>query len=389
MTFESVPFTKKSLDPQNFKAEKNSDPLAISGIDCIEIFAANAKITSYYLSHAFGFSPIGYRGPETGYRDGVGYVLAQGDIRLVITGALKPSNEVATEAHAHGLTVRDVALLVPNCEAFYYEALRRGAESIEAPTSWTGDFGEVRRAAIRTYGDLRHSIAERVNFDGFFWPGYIDYKLIAPHAKAIPPMGLEVVDHVVGNVELGEMETWVEFYKKVLGFDEMTHFTDDDISTEYSALMSKVMSDGSGKIKFPINEPADGERKSQIEEYLEFHRGPGVQHLALRTNDIIKTVSSLRASGVQFLRVPSTYYDEVPDRVGKIKEDLKELAKLGILIDRDDDGYLLQIFTKPLHDRPTLFFEIIQREGSRGFGAGNFKALFEAIEREQDLRGNL
>jgi 4-hydroxyphenylpyruvate dioxygenase len=285
--------------------------------------------------------------------------------------------------------VRDVSYRVPDCEAIYYEALARGAKSAEAPLQWEDAAGVVKRAAIKTYGDTIHSFVERRNYKGLFWPGFVPYENIAPEVTQPPEGLLRRVDHVVGNVELGKMDYWVRFYEDILGFSQLKHFSDKDISTEYSALMSKVMWGGSGKIKMPINEPAHGKRKSQIEEYLDFNGGPGVQHIAMQTDDIITTIERLRVSGARFLRVPQTYYDEVPERVGSIKEDLKKISTLGILVDRDEDGYLLQIFTKPLQDRPTLFFEIIQREGSQGFGKGNFKALFEAIEREQELRGNL
>lgn len=383
-------YSKHPLSPQSDKRRRGvSDPLAIEGIECLEIFTENAKLTAYFFINAFGFTPIAYRGPETGYRQGVKYVLQQGEVTLVICAAIDPTDPIAGEVLAHGMTVRDISLRVPDCEAFYFEALKRGAESAEAPTEWRTASGSVKRSAIRTYGEVVHSLVSRHGFKGAFWPGYIAFSELFPNFPKSKPCGIEVIDHVVGNVELGEMERWVKFYEKVLGFTEMTHFSDKEISTEYSALMSKVMAGGRGKIKFPINEPAAGKRKSQIEEYLDFHHGPGVQHIALRTNDIIATVSELRDRGVQFLRIPTTYYDEVSKRVGTIKEDLKQIAELGILADRDDDGYLLQIFTQPITDRPTLFFEIIQREGSQGFGVGNFKALFEAIEREQARRGNL
>ena len=376
-------------------AAGGNDPLALDGIDYIEILAANGRQSAYYYEHAFGFTPIAYRGPETGCRDLASYVLRQGKITLVISSPLLPTSWIASHLLIHGDTVKDVSFRVQSCEAFFAEAIRRGAQVVEEPTFWEDSDGVVKRAAIKTYGETIHSIVERKNYKGVFWPGFEPYEQFfggASHVhnnSARDGVGLAAVDHIVGNVSLGDMSRWVGFYERVLGFSEMQHFSDDDISTEYSALMSKVVSDGSGKVKFPINEPAKGKRKSQIEEYLDYHVGPGVQHIALITGDILQTVSALRERGVNFLRVPQAYYDELESRVGAIKEDIAKIAELGILVDRDDDGYLLQLFTKPVHDRPTLFFEIIQRRGSQGFGVGNFKALFEAIEREQELRGNL
>lgn len=379
----------KWLDVDTFDAKGIEDPLAIAGMDHVEIYTGNAQQTAFYFSRAFGFNPVAYRGPETGYRDGVSYVMQQNEIRLIVSGALSSHHPISEEVKQHGMTARDLALEVPHCEAFYYEALRRGATAVSPPMEYSDASGTIKRAAIKTYGNVIHSLVERTSYSGTFWPGYVAYRDIFPDEPVITPVGLKMIDHVVGNVELGKMDKWVSFYEKVLDFKQLIHFTDDDISTEYSALMSKVVHNGSGKVKFPINEPAEGKRKSQIEEYLDFHEGPGVQHIALRTDNIIETVSALKKNGVRFLRVPATYYDDIPARVGEIKEDLKKIAALGVLVDRDDDGYLLQLFTKPTQDRPTLFFEIIQREGSQGFGAGNFKALFEAIEREQALRGNL
>lgn len=368
------------------------DPLAIDAFDHIELWSANARQSAYFYQHAFGFSPVAYAGPETGDRDRASYVLSQGDITLVITTPLKSTSEPGAQIALHGDFVKHVALRVPNAAGFYETTVRRGAVGSEAPVDIAGPDGIVRRAAIRTYGNVTHPLIERTSFKGVFMPGFVGTETVLPslaQASWGSPIGLSSIDHVVGNVELGKMEHWVRFYERTLGFSQLQHFSDSDISTEYSALMSKVMRDGTGKIKFPINEPATGKRKSQIEEYLEFNNGPGVQHIALQSRDIIGTVTELRRRGVSFLRVPQTYYQEVPKRVGKIKEDLTRIAELGILVDRDDDGYLLQIFTKPVQDRPTLFFEIIQREGSQGFGVGNFKALFEAIEREQGQRGNL
>jgi len=375
------------------KAEKNSkleDPLAIDGIDHLEIYVGNAKQAVFFFNKAFGLKPLAYRGPENGYREAVSYVVSSGEIMLVLTTPLTMTHHVSSQLLIHGDTVHSISLTVPDCVSFYEEAMRRGATSAAPPIEQRDSNGNIRTAAIKTYGDTIHKIVERDSYKGTFWPGFVPYEEAFPTSTlSAVSTGLQNIDHVVGNVKLGDMNKWVSFYEDVLGFKEMLHFSDEDISTEYSALMSKVMRGGGGKIKFPINEPAEGKRKSQIDEYLQFHNGPGVQHIALRSDDIIKTVSRLKENGVTFLRVPKTYYDEVPARVGKIKEDLQRLAELGILVDRDDDGYLLQIFTKPVQDRPTLFFEVIQREGSQGFGAGNFKALFEAIERDQELRGNL
>jgi 4-hydroxyphenylpyruvate dioxygenase len=318
-------------------------------------------------------------------RDRASYLLVQDKLRFVLTSPMGPEGEIAEHIHKHGDGVRDMAFWVDDARTAYAAALEHGAEGCQAPTVLTDKDGEVITAAIRTYGDTIHSIVERRNYRGLFLPGFVPVE--SPYDP--PSAGLKYVDHCVGNVELGKMNAWVKFYEDVLGFTNILTFDDKTISTEYSALMSKVMSNGNGRIKFPINEPAAGKRKSQIEEYLDFYRGPGVQHIAIATDDIIGTVRGLKSRGVEFLKVPQTYYDTVLDRVGKIDEDLAPLAELGILVDRDDEGYLLQIFTKPVEDRPTLFYEIIQRKGAKSFGAGNFKALFEAIEREQALRGNL
>ncbi len=375
-------------EPVSESGDYSGDPLGLDGFDHIEIYTSNAKQTAHFLCTAFGFEPFAYCGPETGFREGVVHVVKQGSAIYKITSSLYADSDISNMINKHGQTVKDVAFQVPDCVAFYNEAIKRGAESVMKPYEFSDENGVVRKATIKAYGDVQHSIIERKNFSGSFWPGFVSYNEIFPNVKAVD-CGIEIVDHVVANVELGKMEHWVKFYEDVLGFKEMLHFTEDDISTEYSALMSKVMNDGSGKVKLPINEPADGKRKSQIEEYLEFHNGPGVQHIAMRTTDILKTITNLQERGVSFLRVPKTYYEALPERIGDIKEDLEKIGALGILADRDDDGYLLQIFTKPIQDRPTLFFEIIQREGSQGFGIGNFKALFEAIEREQERRGNL
>ena len=361
------------------------DIFPINGTDFIELYVGNAKQSANFYQTAFGFQLVGYRGPETGVRDRASYLLQQNKIRLVLTTALAPKGEIADHVSRHGDGVRDIALWVEDSRDAYQKAVERGAVSVHEPRVLTDDGGEIVIAAIRTYGDTIHSLVERRNYRGLFMPGFV-----AKTPQYQPrTTGLQYVDHCVGNVELGKMNVWVGFYEKVMGFKNLITFDDQDISTEYSALMSKVMANGNERIKFPINEPAKGKKKSQIDEYLDFYGGPGVQHLALATNDIIETVSALRDRGVEFLSTPTTYYEELQGRVGKIDEPVDKLQELGILADRDPDGYLLQIFTKPVQDRPTLFFELIQRKGARGFGKGNFKALFEAIEREQALRGNL
>ena len=367
------------------QAEQAHDTFPINGTDYIEFYVGNAKQSSIFYRAAFGFQLIGYRGPETGVRDRASYLLEQDKIRLVLTTPLGPDGPIADHIRKHGDGVKDLAFWVDDARDAYAKAVERGARSVRAPEVVQDAQGEIVIAAIATYGDTIHSIVERKNYRGHFMPGFI--KVTPEYAPA--PVGLKYVDHCVGNVELGKMNEWVGFYERVLGFYNLLTFDDKDISTEYSALMSKVMSNGNGRIKFPINEPASGKKKSQIEEYLDFYGGPGVQHIAVATDDIIRTVSALRARGVEFLRTPTTYYQELQGRVGKIDEPLDKLQELGILVDRDDEGYLLQIFTKPVQDRPTLFFEIIQRKGAKGFGKGNFKALFESIEREQAARGNL
>ncbi|MDQ0416275.1 4-hydroxyphenylpyruvate dioxygenase [Croceifilum oryzae] len=361
----------------------HKDHLPIIDVDYLEIYAGNAKQTAYFFCQTFGFRFVAYRGLETGSRDKVSYLLEQGNIRLLISGAYLPEHEITKFVNLHGDGVKDIAFSVEDAELAFEEAVKRGALAIQSPTIEEDDFGVVKRAIIGTYGDAVHSLVERKQYKGVFAPGFVE----APMQIPSNPADLVALDHVVGNVE--SMEEWVSYYEQVLGFKQMIHFDDDDISTEYSALMSKVMTSGTGRIKFPINEPANGKRKSQIQEYLDFYRGAGVQHVALITNDIVHTVEALRKNGVEFLDTPGSYYDELTERVGEIDEPLDELRRLSILVDRDDEGYLLQIFTKPLVDRPTLFFEIIQRKGARGFGEGNFKALFEAIEREQERRGNL
>lgn len=391
MTKKNVPLCNTAPLPplSDFKTTPGVDPVAIDGFDHIHLYAESAKQSAYFLSTAFGFSPLAYRGPETGWRDSVSIVLRQGDVLVQVTCPLRSSSPIADHVKRHGFSVKDVAFRVPNAESCYYESVNRGAVAVTPPTRLSDASGSVVFASIGTYGDTIHTFIDRSAYTGDFLPGFVGYSEIFPNSLPSSAAGLKVIDHVVGNVELGKMDEWVNFYERVLGFSQLTHFSDKDISTEYSALMSKVMNGGGGKIKLPINEPAEGRRKSQIEEYLEFNEGPGVQHIAFATDDIISTASELRLRGVRFLFVPKAYYDEVPNRIGAIKEDLSTIRELGILVDRDEDGYLLQIFTKPLQDRPTLFFEIIQREGSRGFGKGNFKALFEAIERDQAERGNL
>ena len=366
------------------------DVFPINGTDFIEFYVGNAKQASHYYRAAFGFHLVAYRGPETGTRDRASYVLQQGKIRLVLTTPIRPdaSDEarwIADHVHRHGDGVRDLALWVDDARDAFAKAVERGAESVREPQVLRDDDGEVVIAAIRTYGDTIHSLVERRNYKGLFLPGFREVK---PHFQP-EGVGLKYVDHCVGNVELGKMNVWVQFYADVMGFRNLLTFDDEDISTEYSSLMSKVMANGNDRIKFPINEPAGGKKKSQIDEYLDFYGGPGVQHMAMATDDIIATVTALENRGVEFLRTPTSYYEQLEARVGKIDEPLDVLAAHGILVDRDPDGYLLQIFTKPVEDRPTVFYEIIQRKGAKSFGKGNFRALFEAIEREQALRGNL
>lgn len=361
------------------------DFLPLNGTDHVEFYVGNARQASYFYRLAFGMALVAYAGPETGVRDRASYVLQQGKVRFVFTTPLRPDGEIAHHVHRHGDGVHDVALWVDDAALSWKETTKRGARSVQEPHELKDDHGTVKLASIATYGDTIHTFVERSNYSGPFLPGF----RAEPEDMLARPVGLLYVDHMVGNVGWNEMNRWVDFYSHVMGFSLYQHFDDKDISTEYSALMSKVMANGNGRVKFPINEPAEGRRKSQIEEYLEFYHGPGVQHIALATSDILSTVSKLQQQGVGFLKVPHTYYTELEHRVGKIDEPLAELEKLGILVDRDDEGYMLQIFTRPVEDRPTLFYEIIQRKGSRSFGKGNFKALFEAIEREQAERGNL
>jgi len=361
------------------------DFLPLNGTDYIEFYVGNAKQAAHFYKTAFGFQSAAYAGPETGVKDRASYVLVQNKLRFVLTTPLKPGNEIAQHIDKHGDGVKVLALWVDDARAAFAATVERGARPFLEPVVEKDELGEVVRSGIHTYGDTVHIFVERKNYKGPFLPGFREWKTVYNPA----PTGLQYVDHCVGNVGWNEMNTWVSFYATTMGFHNLISFDDKDISTEYSALMSKVMSNGNGRIKFPINEPAEGKKKSQIEEYLDFYGGPGVQHVAIATSDIIHTVSELQRRGVEFLTVPGTYYDELLDRVGKIDEDIAPLRELGILVDRDEEGYLLQIFTKPVQDRPTVFFEIIQRKGAKSFGKGNFKALFESIEREQALRGNL
>lgn len=365
--------------------EKFDDHLGLQDVDYVEHYVNNAKQAAHFYITTFGFELKAYSGLETGIRDRASYYLEQGNIRFVISAPLSSDSPIARFVQKHGDGVKDIAMHVEDVDRAFNESVKRGAVRVLEPHDMKDEHGIIRKAAIKTYGDVIHSFIDRSEYNGLFMPGFQPKESLV---KA-DPVGVEFVDHCVGNVELGRMEDWVDFYRDVLGFTQYISFDDKDISTEYSALMSRVMAGGRGMIKFPINEPAEGKKKSQIEEYLDFFEGPGVQHVAMLTGDIIDTVTKLRDRGVEFLKVPTTYYEELEDRVGKIDEPTDKLKDLGILVDRDDEGYLLQIFTKPVVDRPTLFYEIIQRKGARGFGKGNFKALFEAIEREQDARGNL
>ena len=361
------------------------DFLPLLGTDHVEIYCGNAKQSAFYYQSAFGFNLVAYSGLETGNKEQTSYVLQQEKLRIVLTSALTPESPINAHLAKHGDGVKYLALWVDDATQSWKETTSRGAISVLEPTVMKDEFGEVVVSAIQTYGDTVHKFVERKNYTGAFMPGFI----AKSSTIEVKPIGLQYIDHCVGNVELGKMNHWVKFYEEVMGFGLLLTFDDKDISTEYTALMSKVVSNGNGYVKFPINEPAKGRKKSQIEEYIDFYQGAGVQHIAVATKDIIFTVGELRKRGVDFLEVPATYYDDLIDRVGEIKEDLEILKDLNILVDRDDEGYLLQIFTKPVQDRPTLFFEIIQREGAQSFGKGNFKALFEAIEREQASRGTL
>jgi 4-hydroxyphenylpyruvate dioxygenase len=374
--------TKQAVRPG-----QDTDFMPLHGIDHVELYVGNAAQAAYFFTHAFGFREVAYAGLETGLRDRTTHVLEQGRIRLVLTGTLRSGTEIAAHHARHGDGVRAIALSVPDVDHAHAEAVARGARSVAAPADVSDNHGRARVATIATYGDTLHTFIDRSAYGGPFMPGY---EPVNGKVGSDPGDGmLLTIDHIVGNVELGRMQEWVRFYEDVFGMIELIHFSDEAISTEYSALMSKVVTSGDGRIKFPINEPAEGRRRSQIDEYLEFYEGPGAQHIALTTRDIVGTVAELRRRGVGFLPIPDTYYEDVPERVPEVAEMRDDLRRQGILVDHDDEGYLLQIFTKPLGDRPTIFFEIIERHGARGFGAGNFKALFEAIEREQERRGNL
>ncbi len=374
-----------SLNSDRILQSQSADFLPLLGTDYVEFYVGNAKQAAHFYKTAYGFQSLAYAGPETGVKDKVSYVIRQHKLTFVLTTPLKPGNDIADHIQQHGDGVKFLALKVADSTNAWEETTRRGGKSYQAPTVLKDADGEVVISGIHTYGDTVHLFIERENYSGVFMPGFIEWKSNYNPAET----GLLYVDHCVGNVGWNQMNPWVKFYEEVMGFRNILTFDDTDISTEYSALMSKVMSNGNGFVKFPINEPAEGKRKSQIEEYLDFYNGEGVQHVAIATNDIVKTVAELQNRGIEFLTIPESYYKDVLERVGAIDEDMEPLSKLGILIDRDEEGYLLQIFSKPLQDRPTLFFEIIQRKGAKSFGKGNFKALFEALEREQEARGNL
>ncbi|MEX2211728.1 MAG: 4-hydroxyphenylpyruvate dioxygenase [Gaiellaceae bacterium] len=361
------------------------DSMPIQGWDHLELWVGNAKQAAFFYEHGFGFTPVAYAGPETGVRDRASYVLEQGEIRFVLTSGVSSDSEISRYAAKHGDAVKDIGLTVPDAAAAFAYTVERGAHPVREPEWLEDEFGRVEVAAIATYGETIHTFVGRGEYEGAYLPGY---RAIERNGRA-NGVGLIALDHVVGNVELGKMDEWVEFYERTMGFTNILHFGDEQIHTDYSALMSKVMADGEGKIKFPINEPAEGKRKSQIEEYLDYNETPGVQHVAMQSEDIVRTVEEMQERGVPFLNTPDAYYDDVESRVGEIEQDYSELRRVRVLADRDEDGYLLQIFTKTAQDRPTLFFEVIERHGARGFGEGNFKALFESIEREQALRGNL
>jgi 4-hydroxyphenylpyruvate dioxygenase len=373
-----------------------ADPFPVKGLDHVLFLVGNAKQAAHYYSTAFGMTCVAFRGPEQGFREYAEYVLTSGTARFVFRGAVSPEAADAAHVARHSDGVVDIALEVPDVDAAFAYAVRQGAAVHTEPTDLTDEHGTVRFAAIETYGDTRHSLIDRSRYSGPFLPGFVARKPIVDRSAAIaagvqPKRYFQAVDHVVGNVELGKMDHWVEFYKRVMGFTNMAEFVGDDIATDYSALMSKVVASGTRKVKFPLNEPAIARKKSQIDEYLEFYDGPGAQHIAIATNDILASVDAMRAAGVEFLDTPDSYYDdpELRSRIGTVRVPIQELKDRKILVDRDEDGYLLQIFTKPVQDRPTVFFELIERHGSLGFGKGNFKALFEAIEREQEARGNL
>ncbi|HVT86050.1 MAG TPA: 4-hydroxyphenylpyruvate dioxygenase [Chitinophagaceae bacterium] len=368
------------------KTTVQKDFLPLQGTDYVEFYVGNAKQAAHYYMSAFGFQALAYAGPETGVKDKVSYVVRQNKLTFVLTTALRTDNAIADHVYKHGDGVKMLALRVDDAESAWHETTKRGAKSYMEPQHLKDESGEVVMSGIHTYGDTVHLFIERKNYNGAFMPGYRAWS--NPHFQP-SDTGLLYVDHCVGNVGWNQMNPWVKFYEDVMGFRNILSFDDKDISTEYSALMSKVMSNGNGFVKFPINEPAEGKKKSQVEEFLEFYNGEGVQHVAVATNNIVQTVTELRNRGVEFLKVPSSYYDILPERIGRIDEDLEPLKELGILVDRDEEGYLLQVFSKPVEDRPTLFFEVIQRKGAKSFGKGNFKALFEALEREQEMRGNL
>jgi 4-hydroxyphenylpyruvate dioxygenase len=378
------------------RTDKATDPFPVNGVDHLRFYVGNAKQAAHYYSTAFGMTCVAYRGPEQSYRDHAEYVLTSGSVRFVLTGAVHAGAPAADHHTRHGDGIGDIALGVPDVDRAYRHAIEHGATGLAEPAELTDEHGTVRVAAIATYGETRHTLVDRSRYQGPFLPGFVARTPIVDRGPAVaagrePKRFFQAVDHVVGNVELGHMDEWVEFYHRVMGFTNMAEFIGDDIATEYSALMSKVVADGSRKVKFPLNEPALSRRKSQIDEYLEFYCGPGAQHVALATGDILASVDAMRAAGVDFLVTPDSYYDDpaLRARIGKVRVPIEQLKARGILVDRDEDGYLLQIFTKPVQDRPTFFFELIERHGSLGFGKGNFKALFEAIEREQERRGNL
>ena len=374
-----------TVTANEIKPGVQTDFLPLQGTDYVEFYVGNAKQAAHFYKTAFGFQSLAYAGPETGVKDRASYAIRQNKLTFVLTTPLRSGNPVADHIYKHGDGVKVLALRVDDARSAFEETTRRGGRPYMEPTVLQDDHGEVVLSGIHTYGDTVHVFVERKNYNGPFMPGFRAWKSEYNPTET----GLLYVDHCVGNVGWNQMNPWVKFYEDVMGFRNILSFDDNDISTEYSALMSKVMSNGNGFVKFPINEPAEGKKKSQVEEYLDFYDGEGCQHVALATSNIVHTVTELKNRGVEFLRVPSTYYDDLLDRVGPIEEDLEPLKELGILVDRDDEGYLLQLFTKPVEDRPTLFFEIIQRKGARSFGKGNFKALFEALEREQDARGNL
>jgi 4-hydroxyphenylpyruvate dioxygenase len=374
-----------TLEAPKTSAALQTDFLPLEGTDYVEFYVGNAKQAAHFYKTAFGFQSLAYAGPETGLKDRASYAIRQNKLTFVLTTPMRPDNPIAEHLQKHGDGVKMLALRVPDATSAWKETTKRGGKSYLEPKKLTDEHGEVVMSGIHTYGDTVHLFIERKNYRGPFMPGYEKWETAYQPSST----GLQYVDHCVGNVGWNQMNPWVKFYEDVMGFRNILSFDDKDISTEYSALMSKVMSNGNGFVKFPINEPAEGKKKSQVEEYLDFYNGEGVQHVAIATKNIVETVTNLQERGVDFLKIPTSYYETVLDRVGQIDEDLEPLRRLGILVDRDDEGYLLQIFTKPVEDRPTLFFEIIQRKGAKSFGKGNFKALFEALEKEQDLRGNL